>query len=64
MTTDKLRNVSEIGQTTLYDIDFAKSFEPFLWKEHWVFGMWLEMAGSWFDRTFSPIFKLLPLTNL
>jgi len=25
MTTDKLSSVSEIGQTTLYDINFAKS---------------------------------------
>jgi len=27
MTTDQLSNVLEIGKTTLYDINFAKSFE-------------------------------------
>ena len=32
-----MSNVSEIWQTTLYDINFVKSFEHFLWKEHWVF---------------------------
>jgi len=31
MTTDQTSNVLEIGQTTLYDINFAKSFEHFFW---------------------------------
>jgi len=44
MTTDQLSNVLEIGQTTLYDINFAKSFEHFFRKKALSF---LECGWKW-----------------
>jgi len=68
MTTDQLtreEKVSKIGQTTLYCINFSKSFERFLLAKY---GIFLEYNLRWHElvqqNIKSYILKLLLLTNV
>jgi len=50
-----MNKVSKIGQTTLYEIDFVKSFEHFFEQSIELFGIQFEIAWSRFNRILRPI---------